>query len=737
MASVDIARILVKRPRMVLILYTLLTFLIAFNAKNLYMVSDLSKFLPEDEPTIKLINYISKEWNLGDTLIVYVENDDILDLDTLRDIDHVVEKVNPYRHDNGELDGVVRETSLTTFIKLENSLPPPLGEGRFDLPSSESKIMIYIARMGEARRAFLTDDRKASAIIFMLSRSADKDEILSRAKDAIDDVDTDMYLVGSLPLSESLREWNLRSMAIIFPLSILFVSLVLLAFHRSLKGLIITFLPTAYSIIITFGILGMIRPELTLLSIAIVAILLGLGVDYSIHLMNRFLEEKGDLVSKARKSIRTTGKAILLSTVTTAIGFGSLMISSMIPIRDFGFGCSLGIILCFISTMIMVPPLIVVLNFDKKVRLPGWRRLARFSVKNSGRIMFLGTVVVILSLMVVPKVETDVNYFSMAPKGDPVVKKTIEFSERFGSGGGVNLMMVKANLKDPRVLKEIYNMEERMRSDPRIKSAGVSFVSIADIINKTNLGKLPDDPIRLELIYTAIHDFTEGYIGKDYSETLIYVNVPVGLSMDQQREIVRVINSIAEETSIPGGKVYPLTGATAMNVAINDLLFDQQMNSLFISLLFVFATLIILFRSSLYAFLTIIPIIFVLLLEPGILISMDVSLSVVTISIASIIVGTGIDYGVHVTKRYLEGIEEGLNREEAMEKAIEKTGLSLVEACLTTVAGLLSVYFVNVPALQEFIKVVISMIILSLLGAVFFMPSIYRVKERRSVSTGR
>ncbi|HEX17142.1 MAG TPA: hypothetical protein ENG60_01825, partial [Thermoplasmatales archaeon] len=96
MASIDIARILVKRPRIVLILYTLLTFLIAFNAKNLYMVSDLSKFLPEDEPTIKLINYISKEWNLGDTLIVYVENDDILDLDTLRDIDHVVEKVNPY-----------------------------------------------------------------------------------------------------------------------------------------------------------------------------------------------------------------------------------------------------------------------------------------------------------------------------------------------------------------------------------------------------------------------------------------------------------------------------------------------------------------------------------------------------------------------------------------------------------------------------------------------------------------
>ena len=729
MKSLDIAGILVKKPKTVLLVYTIIMFLIAFNAKNLYMESDLSKFLPEDEPTIKLLKYIGEEWNIGDTLIIYVESDDVLDLETLRDIDYVTNKINPYRHDRGELDGIVSETSITSLIKLENSLPPPFGEGKFEIPSSESKIMKYVARIGEARKTVLTDDYKASAIIFTLSSDADEKEVLKRAKDAVASVDTKMSLVGGLPLTESLKERFFRNMAIIFPLATVFVSIVLFAFHRSFKGLIITFLPTAYSIFMTFGILGIVRPQLTMLSIAIVALLLGLGVDYSIHLMNRFLEERGDHIKKARRSIATTGKAVLLSTITTAIGFGSLMISSMAPLRDFGFGCSLGIVLCFFSTLIMVPPLIVVLDFREKIEVPAWKRLAKFATKNSSRIVFLGVAIAIFSLAVFPKVGTDVNYFSMAPSDDPVVVKTEEFSERFGSSGSLNLIMVEGDLKDPKVIKEIYNMEGRMRNDSRIQDAGVTFASIADVIKKINLEKLPEDSIRLKLIYTFMEKRIETMIDENFSKTLISVNVPRGLSMEQQKEVVTAINSIIYNTSIPGGKVYPITGATPINVAINDLLFEQQTRSLFISILLVFATLILIFRSSLHAFLTIIPVIFVLLLEPGILVSLGISLSVVTISIASIIVGTGVDYGVHITKRYLEGLEEGLGKEEAMEKAIEGTGLSLVEAALTTVAGLLAVYFVNVPALQEFTKVVISMIILSLLGAVFFMPALYRLKK--------
>ncbi|KAA0014068.1 MAG: hypothetical protein FE037_02975 [Thermoplasmata archaeon] len=720
----DIAGILVRRSKIILFLYTVVVFLIAINARNLSMEFSLGVFLPENEPSITLLNYVTEKWNMGSSMIVYVESDDVLSLKTLEDIDYVVNKIDIYRYDKGELDGVVSENSITTMLKLENSLPPPFGEGKFQLPTDESKIKKYVARMGEARRALITDDYKSSAIIFTLSPDVDSEVIMSRAKSAINNVTTKMSLVGSLPLSRSIREKALRNLTLIFPLSILLVSIVLFAFHRSFKGLLVTFLPTSYSILLTFGVLGMVRPQLTILSLAIVALLMGLGVDYSIHLMNRFLEERGSFEEKARKSLKTTGKAILLSAVTTAIGFGSLMISAMPPIVDFGFGCALGIMLCYISTMIMVVPLVVILNFRKRIEFPAWKKLAVFSVRNSKKTLLLGIIIIALSLSVFPKVETDVNYFAMAPKDDPVVTKTLEFSEKFGLSGNLNVILVRGDLESPEVIEAIYNMEENIRYDPVVYKNNVTVTSLVDVIKKINLGNLPKDRAKLQLIYTFLGDQMELLVDENFTETIINVNIPAGLSIDEQRDVVNAINSIISNTTIPGGKAYPLTGATPISVSINDILLDQQVRSMLVSLLLVFATLIVILGSSKYAFVTMLPIIFVLLCEPGVLVTFDIPLTVITISIASIIVGTGVDYGVHITKRFLEGIEEGLGRVKAVEKSIEETGLSLLEAALTTVAGLASVYFVNIPYLEEFMRLIIAMILLSLLGAVFLMPAL-------------
>ncbi|KAA0007495.1 MAG: RND family transporter [Thermoplasmata archaeon] len=725
----DIAGILVRRSKIILLLYTVVVFIVAINAKNLYMEFDLAVFLPENEPSITLLNYVTEKWNMGSSMIVYVESDDVLSLKTLEDIEYVVNKIDIYRYDKGELDGVVSENSITTMLKLENSLPPPLGEGKFQLPTDENKIKKYVARMGDARKALITDDYKSSAVIFTLSPDVDPEVIMSRAESAISNVTTKMTLVGSLPLSQSMRERSLRNLTLIFPLSILFVSIVLFAFHRSLKGLLVTFLPTSYSILLTFGILGMVRPQLTMLSLAIVALMMGLGVDYSIHLMNRFLEERGSFEEKARRSLKTTGKAILLSALTTAIGFGSLMISTMPPIVDFGFGCALGIVLCYVSTMVMVVPLVVILNFKKRIEFPAWKKLAVFSVRNSKKTLILGIIIVVLSLSVFPKVQTDVNYLAMAPKDDPVVTKTLEFSEKFGLSGNLNVILVRGDLESPDVIEAIYNMEENIRYDPVVYKNNVTVTSIADVIKKINLGSLPKDRAKLQLIYTFLSDQIELLVDENLTETIISVNIPAGLSIEEQRDVVNAIDSIISNTTIPGGKVYPLTGATPISVSINDILMDQQVRSMLVSLLLVFATLIIIFGSSGYAFVTMLPVIFVLLSEPCVLVLLDVPLTMVTISIASIIVGTGVDYGVHITKRFLEGIEEGLMDVEAMERAIEETGLSLLEAALTTIAGLISVYFINVPYLEEFMRLIIAMITLSLLGAVFLMPALLRVRH--------
>ena len=123
-----------------------------------------------------------------------------------------------------------------------------------------------------------------------------------------------------------------------------------------------------------------------------------------------------------------------------------------------------------------------------------------------------------------------------------------------------------------------------------------------------------------------------------------------------------------------------------------------------------------------------IPVFFVLMWEPGFLVALDIPLSLVTISIAAIMVGIGIDYGVHITHRFREEMSNGSTKIDAIKTSIEKTGSSLVEAALTTIAGICAIYFVNIDTLNEFVTVVVLMTALSCIAAALILPIFYNLK---------
>jgi len=230
-----------------------------------------------------------------------------------------------------------------------------------------------------------------------------------------------------------------------------------------------------------------------------------------------------------------------------------------------------------------------------------------------------------------------------------------------------------------------------------------------------------------EIIFDRVAQ--EGLVDEDFSKTLIVVYIPTGLSMQQIEERVTTVNTIAADTEIPrNGKVSALTGQDAINVAINRKLTDEQTRSMIIAILLVLAALILIFSSSLYGFLTMIPVAFVLMWEPGFLVAFNIPLNVITISIASIMIGIGIDYGVHIMHRVHEEMEHGLVKTEAIKRAIERTGLSLVEAALTTIAGISSILFINIPALREFAVVIILMTAFSCIGAALLLPVFFDLK---------
>jgi hydrophobe/amphiphile efflux-3 (HAE3) family protein len=737
----SLAKIFVKRPRTVILLFVIFTILIGIQARNVYMESDFSKYLTQDDPTLQLWNEINEEFNIGDTIIIIVNQsgrayNDIRDYEILSEMDEIYRVLYENPITDGQKTGISSIQSLAVLMRQENAKPKPEGNNDNSIPRDKDDIYTYMGRLtiSSVKGVLYSNDFKYAVIIIQLEDDADFDSVLLKTQYAVENrgiKHAQMVITGTIAMGKAIQQDAMEDLGWIFLLSILFVSIVIIFFHRSFKGIIIGFVPTAFAIVLTFGTLGIFSPELTTISVAIIALLIGLGVDYSVHIMNRFAEEKyiDDKVERLEKILRSTGKAVLLSTITTMIGFGSLMISSMSPMASFGFGCAIGIFYAFISAIILVPCFSIILKYEKTGRVSSWIKFANFAVNNRKRMVFIALFFAVLSLLLIPQVTTDVNYFDLAPQDVPEMDALFEYSERFGEGGNFNAFLVEtipSGLEDPTVINAIYDMQIKMRT------TGASVSSIADTLKEIN--DILDRNIIIEkfanltdadnIIFDKIAK--QGIVNKDHSKTIILVSIPVGKSISEIEQIVIQLNDIARTTNLPqNGQISELTGQDAVYVAVNAKLFDEQTSSLMISLILVLAVLILLFKSSVYGFLTIIPVCFVIMWEPGFLVATGISLSPITIVIASIMIGIGIDYGVHISYRVREEISKGYSKMDAAKIAIEKTGLSLMEAALTTTFGMSSIFFLGIASLSEFVIVIIFMVGVSYIAAALLLPMFY------------
>jgi predicted RND superfamily exporter protein len=316
----------------------------------------------------------------------------------------------------------------------------------------------------------------------------------------------------------------------------------------------------------------------------------------------------------------------------------------------------------------------------------------------------------------------------MAPQGIPEVDKLLEYSKNFGGGTNFNALLVETDsqgLTYPEVIEAIYNMEVEIRN------AGGSAYSVADEIKKVNevleRSAIIEKIAELVGVNKIILDKVaqKGLVDDQYSKTIIVVSFPAGLGIETLEQLVNNVNAIADKTMIPmNGRISHLTGQDVVTVEINKQIMSSQATSLLIALLLVLACLIIGFNSIVIGLLALIPVLVVLAWEPGALVMLDIPLSIVNITVASIMIGTGIDYSIQTTQRVREEIAKGVSKTEAVKTTIETTGWSLVGAAATTIVALLSTFVVNIPTLHQFSIVVITLIGFSFVTSICVLPTL-------------
>jgi len=768
-------------------------------------------------------------------MIVYVESEtiNVTSESIMREIDLVEQQINPHI-DDPYSDDAIYVLSISTVVKeLNSSLPRvtkaildeslrelPLGSdaskliaeqiaanedllGSYRIPS-ETRISQIVDQLPENALDYLVRDTRPvgepdgvwdrAVIIVGVAENRPADEVIEYTSGILSELSEErgwkemglsMTLTGPVPITSAVTESIVSSFWSVFPLTGIAVCFGLFLFHsdfiqtfrvRALQGIkvvVITGLPTLCAVFWTLGIVGYFGVQVTMTVIIVGPILLALGVSYGLHITNRYAEESGTREEKMAVALSSTGRAVMLSALTTLIGFFSLTFTPLAPIRTIGFILSGGIVVVYLLTMVMVPNLTMLLDLDKpKHETPRvFTAVVSVPTQRPGIVLLIfGILLAGSAIWAQPAIERNIDLLKMAPPDEQAVAKMGEYSNDFNAGQ-IGMILCEGAVReqpfggtDPAEnLAQIDLLTDRVSSVENTTAIGITFLMKAvgleanvsgtpiwEIIRDTpgvpseikdiaqtvldqqvnqdtsfwevlqGLENTESQSFMLNVFYDSLTNETrEFFVSKDYTRTLLYVNMPF-LPVSETSVAVDDVN---RWISYPYGSVnvQDLTGVAAVTIAVNNLIVDSQWTSLGFAVLLTLLTLAIVFRDLRYAVWTTIPVVATVGLQWLVMWGLDITLSLVTVMIGSIVIGVGVDYSIHISNR----IRELGGTLEAIEKATVSTGMSLTEATVVTTFGLWTAYMIPIPEVKPFVTVIIVLLIIAASSALVLLPAIF------------
>jgi predicted RND superfamily exporter protein len=772
------------------------------------MRGDFEVFLPPKDETTLILNEVREHWST-DAMFIYGEmtsRENVTDYAILKalsaiegdddnavarppdgsgyqeDMDAMAHGIDPWRDDDGKLDGVLAVLSLPMLVKVVNQTVSEVANqlgvsqvpGNYSVPNDQALIDRIIGQMPpDISQAMATDtdgdgiyDR--FAIIVLLHKDPKiQVQVMDETRLIVKRVNKEwegsmvLYVTGPTPLIEAMQDRTIEEFFRVMPLVIIALMLALFVFHRTPSVIPIALVPVSLGLLMSLGIVGALHDFVVITPqvVIIAPVLLALGVSYGLYISNRFAEEtEGDAKVRISKAVKAINPAIMLSALTTGIGFASLMIGTLPPIFTMGLALTLGIMFTYIMTYILVPALVVMLKYEKKTVTKGMKAFSTVPSRNRKKIILFTLVAALISVALIPSVRLDADYLAMAPKDDPTVTKMDEYS-RYMGGGQLGMFIVRS---DPYIYETLDVMDQLTLDVNTVPNT--QGISVIDIMKSVSLPETIDvggnpvpvpppaqqslwdavvyfeedsllpigDSISQQLIdifYESLpYEVREMLITSEDRQALIYCFMPF-MDIDETREAVDGVNAIVASANEVYGERFTskLTGIAAITLAVNDLIIVSQFNSLAACIFLTFLTLTVIFRSLKIGIVTIIPVICVIALEPGTLVGLDIPLSTITVMIGSIAIGTGVDFSIQISQR----IRLGHYKLPSVFGAVERAGTSFVEATSTMLIGFAMVLFIPIDSIQEFVIMIMILLTYNAVFALIVLPAIYTITIRQ------
>ncbi len=739
-----------KVPWVIMVLAIVLSaFFFMQMKKNSRMETDLDKYMPQEHPAFVFSNQAEEWFGINDGIIVAIENEkgvfNTETLDTLKQLTKSLQKMDE-----------IEKADVTSLYTADNIVGSDVGMDvkRFykKVPKSEEKLKELQQNVENNEMIYgrlVSTDETVTVVIAEIQDDVFTQEFYQEILSLVKSYETEnikLHVAGRPIVEGTMALLGPSDMKKMVPIVLIVITLVLFFMLRSVKSTFLTMFVVFFSTLWAFGAMAVIGIPIYAVSTMIPVMLIAIGVADGIHLYSHlqlFLRENLNATKREATidMIANMWKPVVMTSVTTAIGFISLLTSEVYPIKYFGIFTAFGVLMAMVFSLVLIPAGIMIFGLPKVKKVKSSNSENKFArnfsdwIINHKSISIFATIAIVaVSIIGMQKIWINSSFLDKFESDSDIVLTDIFINDHFGGTTSLNLILdangKKDAFKNPDVLKLVNKMQHKVQNDLAV--VGNTF-SLTDYINRMNKVMNADDekfntiPDSKDMIaqYLLLYEMSgdpenlNKVVNYDYEK----LNVTFQLKSDNSKALnsaLAIINNFEDDFKKYGISL-KYAGSGYKGLIFTDLILEGQILSLILSLIIIIVLISLMFKNIKIGLIASVPIFITAGISFGVMGFLNIPLSTTTALLSSIAIGIGIDYAVHFIEQYRKNARITTDKRIIAEKTMSHSGRAITFNAIVVITGFLVLLFSVFPPNRKLGALVSLNMFTSFIGTITIM----------------
>lgn len=780
-----ISDISIRHPWLALLVALVLTVAMSTGLKNLEVDPDVLRDLPDEMPEKQLYDRVGEMFPSKEMIFVGLEHPRLWSPEALRQVERLTTAVEALP----VVQQVVSPTNATVVVGTAEGMEIRAAAEPFPATEQQAQdFRDFLREQPSLSGLVVSEDGAVAAMMIFLqanlqvTESQAAGQVLEALETTLAAEDEDQALTifpAGRPVTTWLSSKTIGKETGMLTSTALLLMIVLLgALFANFRGVLLPVGVVVGATLWTMGAMGWSGIAMTHSTEALPIMLIAIGVADGVHIVQAFMvrvrsQERRAAVIATMDDLHWP---VIMTSVTSAVGFLALNTSGVRSIMILGGLTAFGIAVALLFSLSFVPALLVLLPTPKgnreKQADPTPSRLQRvlmawgdWLVRNK-LVATMGILLAVaLSVWGATKVEVETSVTENFPKDHPIRESGAFFDEHFA--GVTNLQVVfegpPGTAKTPEFLSLVQEFQTWVEEQDQVGGSS-SIVPMLTSMNRVMHGgdaawaRLPaateteqgvdyqldeegneiEVPVTREVSgaevingYLALLEMSgkpgdlANFVTDDYGSA----KVTVFLKSDRKKDLDRVVGSVRgwlddhRDAGI-GGQV-EMTGMAVLMLAVNDLITRGQTISIGVSLLLVFLLTAAQFRSATLGICNTLPLFVALFFNFGLMGLLGLDINLMTMGVASMAIGVGVDYGIHFVHRYREDYGAVGEPVAALRHTMSEAGVAIFMNALAVAGGFLVLLLASFHGVKTMGLLISLIMAFSALGALTILPLIF------------